>query len=141
MAWWDYPDDTDPYLSAQLQRARALLPPWYRWHQAGMGAVGLTLALGCGLLPLPPGTALACTVLLSLCHRALRFTITRDNPVVATLWQDPAEAWHRTVAERQQELEGFLVRLESTYDTPLHLTLVVCGYAALFGMGLWESFR
>ena len=141
MVWWDYPDGADPYLVAQLHQARTVLPPWYRWHQTMIGVVGLSLALGCVLLPLPRGTSIALTFILSLCHRALRFTVTRDNPVVATLWHDPAEAWHRTAAEQQRDLEGFLVRLESTYDTPLHLTLIVCGYAALFGVGLWDMHR
>src|SRR5262245_36816126 len=137
MGWGDDADDTGPSLLAHLQQARALLPRRYRWHQAGMGAVALTLALCCGLLPLPYGTALACTVLLSLSHRALRFTVTRDNPVVMALWQDPAATWPRPAAGRPQDLEAFLVQLESTYDTPLCLAFVGCGYAALFGIDLW----
>lgn len=141
MGWRDYAAGADPYLVAQLWQARAALPAWYRWHQVVIGAVRLLLALGCVLLPLPRGSAIALAVLLSVGHRALRWTVTRDNPVVTTLWQDPAEAWHRTAAERQQDLEGFVVRLESTYDAPLALLLVVCGYGALFGVGYWDLDR
>lgn len=141
MGWRDYAAGADPYLVAQLRQARAGLPAWYRWHQVVIGTVGLTLALGCLLLPLPCGTAMVLMFLLSVCHRGLRFTATREHPVVDRLWHDPAEAWHRTEAERQQDLEGFLVRLESTYDTPWALCLVGCGYAALGGVALWALSR